>query len=115
VVVIEPWFTPNDWHPNTVHGIYIDDPELKIARISTSFVRDRMSVFELHHLVGTPDGTEHLVEHHELGLFEVKEMISVMQKAGLTVEHDADGLTGRGLYIGRNNVKPARAASHDDP
>jgi ubiquinone/menaquinone biosynthesis C-methylase UbiE len=100
-LVIEPWFTPENWHPNTVHGMYIDEPELKIARINTSFVKGKVSVFDLHHLVGTPEVTEHIVEHHELGLFEVDEMISVMQEASLTVTHDADGLTGRGLYIGR--------------
>ena len=103
VLAVEPWFTPENWHPNTVHGMYIDEPGLKIARINTSFVRGEVSVFDLHHLVGTPEGTEHLVEHHELGLFEVKEMISVMEEAGLTVRYDADGLTGRGLYIGRKN------------
>ena len=103
VLAIEPWFTPENWHPNTVHGMYIDEPDLKIARINTSFVKGKVSVFDLHHLVGTPEGTEYLVEHHELGLFEVKEMISVMEEVGLTVQYDADGLTGRGLYIGRKN------------
>ena len=62
-----------------------------------------MSVFDLHNLVGTPEKAEHLVEHHELGLFEVEEMAAVMEEAGLAVEYDADGLTGRGLYIGRQN------------
>jgi len=103
VLLVEPWFTPENWHPDTVHGMYIDEPDLKIARINTSFVKDKVSVFDLHHLVGTPERTEHLVEHHELGLFEVSEMIAVMEEAGLTVNYDADGLTGRGLYIGRRN------------
>jgi ubiquinone/menaquinone biosynthesis C-methylase UbiE len=103
VLAIEPWFTPENWHPNTVHGMYVDEPDLKIARINTSFVKGKVSVFDLHHLVGTPEGTEYLVEHHELGLFEVEEMISVMEQAGLTVNYNADGLTGRGLYIGKKN------------
>jgi ubiquinone/menaquinone biosynthesis C-methylase UbiE len=103
VLAIEPWFTPENWHPNTVHGMYIDEPELKIARINTSLVKDKVSVLDLHHLVGTPEKTEHLVDHHELGLFEVEEMIAVMEEAGLTVNYDADGLTGRGLYTGRQN------------
>ena len=103
VLVIEPWFTPGEWQPNTVHGIYIDEPELKIARINTSRVEGRVSVLDMHHLVGTPEKTEHIVEHHELGLFEVEEMIVVMQGAGLKVTYDAEGLTGRGLYIGKKN------------
>ncbi len=103
MLVIEPWLTPENWHPNTVHASYIDEPELKIARINTSFVKGKVSIFDLHHLIGTPEGTEHLVEHHELGLFEIAEMVSVIEEAGLTVKYDADGLTGRGLYIGRRH------------
>jgi len=104
VLVIEPWFTPDGWRPNTVHSLFIDEPELKIARISTSFRSGRMSSFDLHHLIGTPAGTEHFVEHHEMGLFEIREMVSVMEDAGLTVTCDPAGLTGRGLYLGRKKT-----------
>jgi ubiquinone/menaquinone biosynthesis C-methylase UbiE len=100
-LVIEPWFTRENWRPNTVHGMYIDEPELKIARISTSYVRGGLSVFDLHHLIGTPETTEHVVEHHEMGLFEIEETTAVMEEAGLTVTFDGEGLTGRGLFIGR--------------
>ncbi|MBN1919431.1 MAG: class I SAM-dependent methyltransferase [Verrucomicrobia bacterium] len=106
VLVIEPWFTPDNWHPNTVHGMYIDEPDLKIARISTSFVEGKVSVFDLHHLIGTPEKTDHVVEHHEMGLFEVEEMTSVMEEASLTLGYDGHGLTGRGLYIGRRDAWP---------
>lgn len=101
VLAVEPWFTPENWHPNSVHALYIDEPELKIARINTSAVKERMSILDLHHLVGTPEGTEHLFEHHELGLFEVGEMVAAMEEAGLSTRLDPDGLTGRGLYVGR--------------
>ena len=60
-----------------------------------------MSVFDLHHLIGTPVGTEHIVERHELGLFETDEMRAVFEEQGLAVAYDAEGLTGRGLFIGK--------------
>lgn len=101
LLVIEPWFTPENWHPNTVHGIYIDEPRLKIARINTSFVEDGISIFDLHHLIGTPEGTEYIVEHHEMGLFETSEMTALMEAAGLSVSYSSEGLTGRGLFICR--------------
>jgi hypothetical protein len=41
------------------------------------------------------------VERHELGLFETAEVRSVLVEAGLDVTYDAEGLTGRGLFIGR--------------
>ena len=68
LVLIEPWFTPTAWKPNTVHALYIDEPDLKIARIKASFVDGRLLVFDLHYLIGTPEDTEHVVEHHEPGL-----------------------------------------------
>jgi SAM-dependent methyltransferase len=111
VMVIEPWFTPGQWRAGTVHGTYIDDPELKIARVSTSLVQGRLSLFDLHHLVGTPERTEHIVEHHEMGLFEVGEMTGAMERAGLAVRHDARGFDGRGLYIGRRNGQHASGTS----
>jgi len=101
LVLVEPWFTPEAWRPGTVHGLFVDEPDLKIARVNTSFARGRLSYFDLHYLIGTPEGTEHAVEHHELGLFEQEEMLAAFQAAGLTVSYDEEGLTGRGLYLGR--------------
>jgi len=101
LLIVEPWIVPDAWHPHTVHGMYIDEPELKIARINTSFVDGRISIFDLHYLIGTPEGTQHVVEHHEMGLFTVKEMTEAFEAAALEVRFDPEGLTGRGLYVAR--------------
>ena len=103
-LAIEPWFTPADWHPGTVHALLVDEPELKIARVSTSMVDGQISYFDMHYLVATPPGTEHFVERHELGLFEQKEMIAAFEVAGLRAKYDADGLTGRGFYIAQKSA-----------
>ena len=100
LLIVEPWFTSAAWHPNTVHADLVDLPELKIARVNTSFVAGRLSYFDLHYLIGTPHSTEHFVERHELGLFEVEEMQAAFASAGLQASHDSEGLTGRGLHIG---------------
>ena len=42
---------------------------------------------------------EHFVEHHELALFTREEHLAAFRAAGLQVEHDEEGLIGRGLYI----------------
>jgi SAM-dependent methyltransferase len=101
LLVIEPWFTPDIWRPGTVHAIFVDEPELKIARINTSLVEGRLSIFDLHYLIGTPAGIEHLVEHHEMGLFTADEMHAALAAVGLEVTFDPQGLMGRGLFIGR--------------
>ncbi len=101
ILIIEPWFTPNAWKPNTVHAQFIDEPDLKIARVNTSFVDGRLSYFYLHYLIGTPEETDHFVERHELGLFETEEIHTVLTEAGLAVTYDSDGLIGRGLFVSR--------------
>lgn len=101
LLLVEPWFTPGDWKPGHPHAQLIDEPDLKIARLSTSFGNERLSWFDFHYLIATPKGTEHLVEHHELGLFERGEMEAAFVEAGLTARYDEKGLTGRGLWIGR--------------
>ena len=57
---------------------------------------------EMHYLIGTPAGTEHYVERHELGLFTTEEMTDALTARGLEVTYDATGVTGRGLYIGQH-------------
>ena len=101
VLMIEPWFTPETWRPGTVHARFIDESDLKIARINTSFVDGQLSSMDMHYLIGTPEGTEHYVERHELGLFTTEEMRHALMTCGLEVTYDATGLTGRGLYIGQ--------------
>ena len=56
---------------------------------------------DMHYLIGTPAGTEHYVERHELGLFTTEEMTDALTTWGLEVTYDTTGLTGRGLYIGQ--------------
>ena len=100
VLIVEPWLTPDVWKEGSVHGMFIDDPNLKIARVNTSLTRGRLSIFDLHHLVGTPEETFHFVEHHEMALYTIDEMASAFAHAGLITTVDSEGLTGRGIYIG---------------
>jgi hypothetical protein len=74
---------------------------LKIARINVSCIKEKLSFFDFHYLVGTPEGVEYFVERHELGLFEIEEMRGAMKGSELEVIYDDEGLRGRGLFIGR--------------
>lgn len=100
VLLVEPWFAPDRWYPGTLHATYVDQPDLKIARMTISDLDDRVSVNEMHYLVATPQGIDYFTERHELGLFVHQEYLDAFRAAGLDVVYDPDGLTGRGLYIG---------------
>ncbi|MBV9864266.1 MAG: class I SAM-dependent methyltransferase [Abitibacteriaceae bacterium] len=100
LMLVEPWFHPTTYYPGTLHAGFVNDPDLKIARMNVSGIEGHISVMEMHYLVGTPEGIEHFTERHELALFTHEEYLTAFHNAGLEVHHEADGLTGRGLYIG---------------
>jgi hypothetical protein len=63
-------------------------------------LQDGACIVDFHDLVATPEAVEHLTEHHELGLFTDEDYRAAFAAAGLAVAYDAEGLMGRGLYIG---------------
>ena len=102
VLLVEPWFTPKQWHPGHVFALQVNKPELKIVRMSLSSQKGSISILEFQYLIGTPKGIERDTEILELGLFTKKEYLDAFRLAGLKVVHDSVGLDGRGLYIGIN-------------
>ena len=101
VLLVEPWFTPEQWTVGRVSVLQVDQPELKITRMSHSRRRGKISIIEFRYLVGTNTGIEQFTEFHELGLFSHEEYIAAFRSSGLEIFHDKKGLYGRGLYIGR--------------
>jgi SAM-dependent methyltransferase len=103
VLFIEPWLEPDAFRPGTVHAYLVDTPEMKIAHINVSKLLDRVSIHEMHYLVGRPTGITSFVEVHELGLYTHEQYRMAFKNAGLTIHFDQEGLAGRGLYTG---IKP---------
>jgi hypothetical protein len=100
LVVVEPWITPEGFRPGTVTGRFVDQPDLKIARMNVAVVEGGMSILDFRYLVGTPEGIEHFTERHELGLFTHPQYQAAFEAAGLRVTFDPQGPMGRGLYTG---------------
>ena len=102
VAIVEPWLTPEVFTPRYVHVNTSGDSTVKIARMSHSGMHAGLSVLTLSYLIGRAEGIEHFQERHELGLFSIEQMMDAIRGAGLeVVEHDPQGLTGRGLYVAR--------------
>ena len=46
VLIVEPWITPQQWRKGSVHANFVDQPELKVARMNISKTRGRLSVLD---------------------------------------------------------------------
>ena len=101
VVFVEPWFGPETWKTGTIHTVFVDQHDLKIVRMNLSEQKGNLATFTFHFLVGTPRGVRYFTEYHELALFTQAEYLAAFRTNGLDVTYDAEGLYGRGLYIGK--------------
>jgi ubiquinone/menaquinone biosynthesis C-methylase UbiE len=100
VLLVEPWFSVEQWNVGRISIVQVDKPGLKIIRMSHGRRRGKISLLDFQYLIGTSRGMEHLAEHHEFGLFSHAEYMEAFTRAGLQTLHDPEGVFGRGLYIG---------------
>lgn len=74
---------------------------VRIGRESRVEIDGRLSRLHFEYEITDEAGTRRAREVHELGLFTATELLDAFRNAGFTVEHDPEGLTGRGLYVAR--------------
>lgn len=101
LVIVEPWFGPGALLPGRVFLKTAESAEVSVCRMSHTEIDGRLSRLRFEYLIGRPSGIERATEIHELGLFTVDEMLSCFRDSGLHAEHEAEGPSGRGLYIAR--------------
>ncbi|HVT10826.1 MAG TPA: class I SAM-dependent methyltransferase [Fimbriimonadaceae bacterium] len=101
IVIVEPWLGPDVWNPTHLHMLTVDEPDLKIARMSVPGVEGRISTIRFEYLISSPDGIERASEEHRLGLYTREEYLAAFSAAGLSGEFVESEAFGRGLYVGR--------------
>jgi ubiquinone/menaquinone biosynthesis C-methylase UbiE len=104
VLLVEPWFAPEEWHPGRVYLTQLDKAGEKIVRMSHSSQRGKVSIIEFQYLFGNSSGIKRETEILELGLFTRQQYLDAFRFADLKVSHDDKGLDGRGLYIGQKSL-----------
>lgn len=100
LLIVEPFFSPDQWEPGHLDSTVVDEPDLKVVRMVLSGPAESPMTMSFNYLVGTPEGIDHFTEEHEVGLFTDQEHRDAFRAAGLEAERDAEGLMGRGLFIG---------------
>lgn len=101
VVIVEPWFPPGVLDPERVDTRTAEVDGVRIERIGRTEIDGCVSRIHFDYEIRGPGGTRRASEVHELGLFTTGELLRAFDAAGLIAEHDAHGLTGRGLIVAR--------------
>lgn len=101
VAVVEPWFAPGVLDPARVVRNTAEAGGIRVTRASRVEVEGRLSRLFFDYEIAEADETRHTSEVHELGLFTSDELLEAFRRAGLKADYDAEGLTGRGLFIAR--------------
>lgn len=100
LLVLEPFFSPEQYWMHTVTLNTLNEPDLKVAWMYTSDPPENdIAILNIHFLIGTPDRVDHFTERHELGLFRPEDYTRAFRDAGLTAEFDPEGFFGRGAYV----------------
>lgn len=100
ILIFEAWFSPDEYVPDTVHARFVDEPDLKIARMNVSRIEGTVSVLDFRYMVAVADGIFTFDETHRLGLFTDEQYRRAVERSGFKVVlRDPEGISGRSLYI----------------
>lgn len=101
VIIVEPWFAPGVMQDGHTSMAEAQARGVRVERRSRTEIDGRLSRLHFDYDVTESGRSYQTSEVHELGLFTADEMRAAFGDNGLTVEHDPEGLIGRGLYIAR--------------
>lgn len=100
VLIVEPWLSAEAYRTGKVSANFVNEPDLKVARMTLGERDGMISRMVMHYLVATPDGVSRFSEPMELALYTDAEYTGAFESAGLVTERLEGGPTGRGLYVG---------------
>jgi len=100
VLVVEPWWFPDQFIEGYVAGDLASTADRTVARISHSTLNGRATRMEVRFLVGDKSGIREFVEIDHLTLFTREEYEAAFRDAGCSVRFLPGPPTGRGLFIG---------------
>jgi ubiquinone/menaquinone biosynthesis C-methylase UbiE len=101
VSIIEPFMSKDEYVEGKPFARFVDEPDLKIARMNVNRRRADVAILEFHFLVATNAGVRHFRDRHEVGLFDRDEVQQAMEDSGLHTKFVKTGFQkDRGLFLG---------------
>jgi ubiquinone/menaquinone biosynthesis C-methylase UbiE len=100
VLIVDGWVRPDAWiSGGTTEATTATSERVTVVRMSRSRRQGDRTFLEMHHLIGTPDGIEHVVDHHELTLFAPADYEAAFGASGLVVDIVESPMPGRDRYV----------------
>ena len=99
VLLVEGWIDPADWVVGKASAHSNVGEHAAAARVMLSGREGDVSTIDMHYVIATLDGIEHVAEQHRLGLFTAPQYRAAVEATGLRYARE-EGLTGRGLHVG---------------
>lgn len=94
VLVVEPWFTPEQWRDGSLHHTVAEDGGRTVIRVSHSTRTGRTSVLSMHYLVAEAGvGVRHFTDEHALTLFTEEAYRAAFAGAGCVDIETVSGWT----------------------
>lgn len=101
VLVLDGWVRPEAWvDGGSAHVEVAKRDAVQVVRMSRSERHGTTTRLEMHHLLATEAGIEHLVDHHELTLFSRADYEEALRGAGFAFEVTQSPMEGRDRYVG---------------
>jgi dTDP-3-amino-3,6-dideoxy-alpha-D-glucopyranose N,N-dimethyltransferase len=100
VLIVDGWVRPDAWiEGGSVHALCANREGTAVARVTKTRREGAKTILDMHHLVATSEGIEHLVDRHEMTLFTGGEYERAFERAGLACERLDSPMPGRDRYI----------------
>lgn len=103
LLVVEPWFTPENFWDGHLAANFQIETETKLAWMYRQYREGTMAVLDIHYLVGGEGQPEYIRERQDLGLFTPAEMREAFAAVGLEPRYLESDVWNRGLYVARRS------------
>ncbi|MEU5046856.1 class I SAM-dependent DNA methyltransferase [Streptomyces griseorubiginosus] len=99
LLIIEPWYTPEEWQPKKVHVTHHADDVVTVVRVAYGYPDGRI---DFHTAIGTSAGLHAFDERYDFTLHSEDVMKAAFTKAGfIEVRKEAAPEFRRGLWTAR--------------
>jgi SAM-dependent methyltransferase len=108
VLIVDGWVRPDAWIDGGKTEVLTAPAggPVQVVRMTRSRRQGDRTSLEMHHLIATGDGIDHVVDTHELTLFTPDDYDAAFRAAGLSVDIVASPMPGRDRYVAVSPASP---------